>query len=407
MFEELKTLPKYDQTYVVPHSRIVSDGVRCGKTGDATEYVWLIPSTMLLDLKSAQASGPEVEAVFNTIQANGRMNDAFKNLISVDPLFVGVEMGDRYCGETLEWAKNSLYIYVQAENKIINFGPFGWIDNKENAMLAYHAPVGDARALLCIYKDSDKPAPNTPAIPSPSPPAAPLASPPANAFDIFPGLQATTAPPTTTAGPTTVADATTTAVTTTTATTADSSDDDAVCFPASAKVELESGAVKRMDELAIGDRVRVGESSFSSVFMFTHKLGGAKKRDFVHIESAAGKSIKATRSHYLVVNGGLKTAGAVQAGDMLTLATGEQTPVTSVSRVLMDGLYNPQTEDGRIVVDGVVASTYTTAVHPAFAHAVLAPLRFLYRVNALPAIGLFDSGNYGMAALAPVGSASF
>jgi hypothetical protein len=49
-----------------------------------------------------------------------------------------------------------------------------------------------------------------------------------------------------------------------------------------------------------------------------------------------------------------------------------------VSKVLATGLYNPQTLQGDVVVDNVRASTYTTAVEPAFAHAVLTPLRAAY-----------------------------
>ena len=42
------------------------------------------------------------------------------------------------------------------------------------------------------------------------------------------------------------------------------------------------------------------------------------------------------------------------------------------------GLYNPHTLHGDVVVDGVLTSTYTGVVHPALAHALLAPLRQLY-----------------------------
>lgn len=47
------------------------------------------------------------------------------------------------------------------------------------------------------------------------------------------------------------------------------------------------------------------------------------------------------------------------------------------------GLYNPQTLDGRIVVNGIIASTYTTAVIPEAAHALLTPLRCLFNVCRL------------------------
>jgi Hint module len=399
-FEDLKSLPDNPQTFVVPHTKIVADGVRCGKTGANPEYLWLIPSVFLLDTKSADAGG--VRAVYDLMQKNARMNDAFKNLISVDPLFVGVEMGDRYCGETLMWAQNSLYIYVQAENKIINFAAFGWIANNENAMLAYHAPVGQERSKLCIYKDSAIPGPSTTPIPSPPAVTVPLVSPSPGAFSLFKSLSANVPVSSPDAAVSVSPDATPSISPSPSKTKNATSS----CFPAAAKVELESGAFKRMDELAIGDRVRVGPTSFSTVFMFTHKLGGAQLREFVNIDTASGHSIKATTGHYIVVNGGLKAAGQVKAGDVLTLASGESSAVTETSRVLLSGLYNPQTEDGMIVVDGVVSSAYTTAVHPTLAHAVLAPLRILHRMGVLPRTEIFHASNYGLAAMAPPGSST-
>ena len=45
------------------------------------------------------------------------------------------------------------------------------------------------------------------------------------------------------------------------------------------------------------------------------------------------------------------------------------------------GLYNPLTLAGDIVVDGILASTYTKAVTPKMAHAALAPLRMMYEIR--------------------------
>jgi hypothetical protein len=58
--------------------------------------------------------------------------------------------------------------------------------------------------------------------------------------------------------------------------------------------------------------------------------------------------------------------------------SGRWTAVVSTTLVEATGLYNPQTIHGDIVVDGIVASTYTTAVDPQVAHGLLAPLRVLY-----------------------------
>ena len=148
------------------------------------------------------------------------------------------------------------------------------------------------------------------------------------------------------------------------------------CFPADATVALENGSVKRMDEIVVGDRVSVGSGKFSEVFMFTHKLSDIKQ-DFVSLETATGATLRLTAGHYLPVNGKYVPASEANVGDIVTVSSGDSTTITSISSVVGTGLYNPQTSHGDIVVDGVLASTYTTAVERKMAHAMLAPLRML------------------------------
>lgn len=177
--------------------------------------------------------------------------------------------------------------------------------------------------------------------------------------------------------------------------------DGSVCFPADATVELESGAFVRMDELSVGDMVKVGVNQFSRVFMFTHKLADAKN-NFVTLNTAAGAQISLTPGHYLYANGALVAAKTVVAGDELTLGNGDVTQVTSVASAQGTGLFNPQTVSGNVVVNGVQASTYTTAVEPSFAHAVLSPFRALQ--NLVTFTGL-ESGGGALADVAPRGQA--
>jgi hypothetical protein len=153
--------------------------------------------------------------------------------------------------------------------------------------------------------------------------------------------------------------------------------DPLTCFPGAATVRVEGGGVRRMDELAVGDRVDVGRGRFSPVFMFTHRAA-AHAGAFVRIEAASGAAVRLTAGHYVHVNGALAPAAAVRAGDAVELAGGARDVVVRVSAVADTGLYNPQTLQGDVVVDGVLVSTYTTAVEPAVAHALLAPLRAVY-----------------------------
>jgi hypothetical protein len=70
----------------------------------------------------------------------------------------------------------------------------------------------------------------------------------------------------------------------------------------------------------------------------------------------------------------------VRVGDTATSETGATKRVVSVSGEQARGLFDPQTLDGDIVVEGLLASTYTTIVEPALAHAALAPMRLFYQV---------------------------
>lgn len=178
--------------------------------------------------------------------------------------------------------------------------------------------------------------------------------------------------------------------------------DDPVCFPADATVSLEDGSTKAMSDVQIGDKVNVGSNQFSEVFMFTHKLETFVSK-FVNLKTESGHMISLSPGHYIHTASGLRAASTVEIGEDLTLADGEQTKVSEKTESEQVGLYNPQTIHGDIVVNGVVASTYTTAVDPRVAHTLLAPLRAAYAVSGKAFSGL-ESGNGGFASLVPSGA---
>lgn len=163
------------------------------------------------------------------------------------------------------------------------------------------------------------------------------------------------------------------------------------CFPADAHVHIQSGQSKRMDQLVVGDRVRVGKTQYSDIFMFTHKMNDGQLYEFVRFELSSGEFVEATPGHYVYANGELVAAASVRVGDWMDLASGAASQVAHVKFVSKRGLYNPQTLSGDLVVNGVLVSTYTTAVNPLYAHKVLAPLRFIYSWTGL-ATSILDEG---------------
>ena len=160
---------------------------------------------------------------------------------------------------------------------------------------------------------------------------------------------------------------------------------ESLCFPADATVEVSGGDHIRMDQLSIGDEVRVSADSFSRVFAFTHRTSQSLI-SFVQLTSQR-REILLTDGHYLYVNGVLIEAKNVRVGDELSLENGTNVVVEKVSRRVSRGLYNPQTLHGDIIVNGIRTSTYTSTVDPEIGHALLTPVRAIWEGSKL---NLFD-----------------
>lgn len=158
-------------------------------------------------------------------------------------------------------------------------------------------------------------------------------------------------------------------------------DSTSACFPGSAIVEVEDGSVKQLSDLEVGDKVLVSAGEYSEVFGFTHKLRASEsERNFIRLTVGGGeRELLLTSGHYIYLNNELKTAGSARVGDTVISGDGRTLAVTAVGLELAKGLYNPQTAHGDIVVNGLVASTYTRAVPAAFAHAGLSLPRALYK----------------------------
>lgn len=171
------------------------------------------------------------------------------------------------------------------------------------------------------------------------------------------------------------------------------------CFPGGALVMLEDGSNVSMEKLSIGDRVAVGGGKFSEVFMFTHRLKDVIY-EFVELSTDDGAKVRATTGHFMFVNGKYDTAGVIKVGDVVVREDGRRVEVNRVERVMDRGLFNPQTVHGNIIVDGVLASTYTTAVERGLAHAALAPFRAAFARLGL-VCGLLESGADNIAAIVP------
>lgn len=162
------------------------------------------------------------------------------------------------------------------------------------------------------------------------------------------------------------------------------------CFPSDATVRTEKGNIVHMSDLMFGERVRVSHDLHSDVYFFGHRLE-SEVVQYTQLRYADdAKSLRISPQHYLYVNGGLQTASSVRLGDRLRAVDGtDSLIVSSIKSVFARGAYAPTTLHGDVIVDDVIVSSYTDALHPTIAHQLLAPIRFLYRFGFHRAVKQF------------------
>lgn len=179
--------------------------------------------------------------------------------------------------------------------------------------------------------------------------------------------------------------------------------DNPACFPASARMHVSSAGGSHGQDRVRMDRVTLGmvsdPPSYGSVYFFGHADHDAV-HDYVSIKvsipgSNLTRQLFISTDHLVPVITGqqqpgarqdLKAAGELRQGDQLQCMSDKEVDGHSVcvvrtigrERRLDKGVFAPVTTSGRMVVDGVVVSCFTTHVKPPSAQALLLPLRMVH-----------------------------
>lgn len=170
------------------------------------------------------------------------------------------------------------------------------------------------------------------------------------------------------------------------------------CFPADAIVYTEDRGPMQIQHVRIGDRLLTysdsGHVMYDEVYMIGHK-DATSFGQFVSITASNNQTIRLTADHHiLVVRNDKKEeipSGSVKVGDMLIVDHGKVAAVVEISRVRSQGLFNPYTKSGRIVVDGILASCHSSSILDGLFHkfgiplatgyqTAFAPIRLLYSI---------------------------
>ena len=140
------------------------------------------------------------------------------------------------------------------------------------------------------------------------------------------------------------------------------------CFAGSETVQMETGDIKLISEVIVGDRVLAADSTgallYSTVVYLPHQKNDVVT-NFVQITTESGRTVKMTPSHLLWVeqcglsaaSGSLMAAGSVQKGVCVRTVSGQER-VQTVQEVKARGVYTLVTQEAYVVVSGVVASPF-------------------------------------------------
>ena len=168
-------------------------------------------------------------------------------------------------------------------------------------------------------------------------------------------------------------------------TSSSSSSKDKSCFAGSETLSLESGDVRAISDVRVGDRVlsadTAGRTSYSDVVYVPH-MANSDDALFTHITTASGRDIKMTPSH-LVFAGPchssapfpLTYASSVSVGDCVMTVSGKDM-VSTIATVQGKGLYTVVTKEEYVVVNGIIASPF--AVNHMLANLYYNIHRFVY-----------------------------
>jgi len=165
----------------------------------------------------------------------------------------------------------------------------------------------------------------------------------------------------------------------------------AACFPSSAMVHT-LGGMQTIKSVSVGALLLTSQG-YAPVFLHGHQDGAAYTQ-MVRLVTGSNHTLTLTPDHYLpLAGGGHASAGRVSVGDELLVQHGDgfvPSAVTSLGAVWEEGLWNPYTTAGDLVVGGVLASSHSSWFlegtglperHIVRAYqALLAPVGLLHRV---------------------------
>lgn len=136
------------------------------------------------------------------------------------------------------------------------------------------------------------------------------------------------------------------------------------CFSAANTVEVQGKGITRMDELEIGDKVSIGDGSYSEVFSFGH-FAPNQLVSYLRIKvETIDHPLEISKNHLIYKYDQSKKHQSIVAvryvkiGDFLITDKELPVQVLSIKELRRQGAYAPITVAGNMLVNGILASNY-------------------------------------------------
>jgi hypothetical protein len=133
------------------------------------------------------------------------------------------------------------------------------------------------------------------------------------------------------------------------------------CFPADATVEVLGKGFIAIEHVMPGDMVR-SANGFSKVYGHSESILD-RNMHYVRIKTESSETIELSGNHIIFMGKEQKPIYSIdiKKGDLLTPSkNNELSKVTEISLATKRGLVHPLTDDGTIVVNGIVASVHSS-----------------------------------------------
>jgi hypothetical protein len=148
------------------------------------------------------------------------------------------------------------------------------------------------------------------------------------------------------------------------------------CFSGSSTVDvLDQGSVP-INDAKLGDKVHVGNGIYEAIYSFGH-FAPEEVGEFLEIRTNKN-TLQITNDHMVFhAENGPLAARHLQVGDELLDGQGEKLIIQSIKSLSAEGAFAPFTASGKVVVDGILASSFIAFDNGAYLSA--AGMQFSYQ----------------------------